>query len=98
MNSLTKFEIFYQSDQPVQRISVEVHYLSRFEFKEPELALVISPLSELGITCHFFQLLLILQEIFYQIFNFFLNGLDRLETGSAGSLSQLVWSTYFGDF
>ena len=60
--------------------------------------MVISPSSELGITHYFFVGLLILQEILCQIFSFFLNRLDRLETGLAGSSGQLVWSTDFGDF
>ena len=46
----------------------------------------------------FFYGLLILQGTFGQNFKIFLNQLNRLASGSAGSSSQLVWSTDFGDF
>ena len=46
----------------------------------------------------FFYGLLILQGTFCQNFKIFLNRLNRLESGSTGSSSQLVWSTNFGDF
>ena len=62
-NSLRKFENFlstgsasWEPAQPVRRISIKVHYWSRFAFKASELVLVISPSSELGITLHFFLL------------------------------------------
>ena len=44
----------WEPANPVRRISVEVHYWSRFEFGAPKLILVISPSSELGITHRFF--------------------------------------------
>ena len=60
---MKKFENFlstrstsWESAQPVRRISIKVHYWSRFEFGAPELVLVISPSSELKITFHFFLL------------------------------------------
>ena len=44
----------WEPDQPVQRISVEVHYSSKFEFRAPGLVLVISPSSKLRIVRRFF--------------------------------------------
>ena len=58
---MTKFENFlstgsigWEPTHPVQRISVEVYYLSKFKFGAPELVLVISPSSELEIMHCFF--------------------------------------------
>ena len=60
-NSLTKFENFlstrstsWELAQLVQRISIKVHYWSRFEFRAHELDLVTSPSFELRITLRFF--------------------------------------------
>ena len=104
-NSLTKFENFlstrstgWEPAQPVRRISIKVNYWSRFEFGAPELVLVISPSSELQIVLCFFFCFLILQGTFYQFFKIFLSWLDRLASGSTGSLNQLVWSIVFGGF
>ena len=87
-NSLTKFENFlsigltgWKLSQPVQRISVEVHYSSRFKFRAPELVLVISPSSELEIMhCFFFFGFLTLQGTLCQILRFFLNLINQLGT------------------
>ena len=77
--------------------SVKIHR-SRFEFGAHGLVLIIFPSSELGTAHRFFYGLLLLQGTFGQNFKIFLNQLDRLASGSAGSSSQLVWSTDFGDF
>ena len=70
-----------------------------FEFGAPELVLVISPSSKLGIVSRFFFFeLLILQGIFFQNFIFFSQPDRLVGTGSFGSLCQLVWSTDFSDF
>ena len=60
-NYLTKIENFlstistgWESAQPVRRISIKVHYWSRFEFGAPELVLVISPSFELELHSVFF--------------------------------------------
>ena len=60
-NFKTKFENFLstgstglKSAQPVQWISIEVHYSSRFKFRALKLVLVISPSSELEIMYGFF--------------------------------------------
>ena len=62
-NYLIKFENFLSTGlidwgpaHPVRRISIKVHYLSKFEFEALELVLVISPSYELGIALHFFFL------------------------------------------
>ena len=101
-NSLKKFENFLSTEStgwkpahPVRQISIKVHYWSRFEFGAPELVLVISPSSELGITLPFFVGFLILQGTFCKIF---LNRFDQLAFGSTNSSSQLVWSIDFGGF
>ena len=86
-NSLKKFENFsstrstsWKPAQPVQRISVEVNYSSRFKFGAPKLVLFISPSSELEIMhCLFFGFLT-LQGTLSQIFIFFLNRIDHLGT------------------
>ena len=84
-NYLKKFENFlstgstrWEPAQLVRRISIKVHYWSRFEFGAPELVLVISPSSELGITLCFFVGFHILQGTFCQIFKIFLSRLDWL--------------------
>ena len=104
-NPMKKFEKFlstrstgWELTQPVRRISIKVHCWRRFEFGAREIVLVISPSSELGISLRFFFGFLILQRTFFQIFKKFLIRLNRLASGSIGSLCQLVWSTYFGDF
>ena len=104
-NSFIKFENFlstgstgWEPAQPVRRISIKVHYWSRYEFKATELVLVISPSYELGITLHFFFGFLILKGTFYQIFKIFLSRIDQLASDSTGSSSQLVWSIDFGGF
>ena len=108
-NSMRTFENFlstgltcWELAHPVQWISVEVHYSTRFKFGAPELVLVISPSFGVEIMQRFFFFFffgfLNLKGKFYQIFNFFLNCLNLLGTGSARSLCQLVWSTDFGEF
>ena len=85
-NSLTKFENFINwinrlgSPQPVLRISIEVHYSSRFEFEAPVLVLVLSPSSELVIACHFFLLdTLFFKQYFVKFLIFFSISSTRLE-------------------
>ena len=104
-NSLGKFDTFlstgsigWKPAQLVQRISVEVHYSSRFKFGAPKLVLVISPTSELEIMHYLFFGFLTLQGTFYQIFRFF-SQLDRpVGNCTADSSGQLAWSTVFVDF
>ena len=95
-NSLKIFENFlsigstvWEPTHPVRRISIKVHYWSKFEFEAPELVLVISPSSELGLTLRFFFFFgfPILQGTFYQIFKNFLSQLDQLASGSTISSS-----------
>ena len=76
-NSLKNFENFlstrlnsWEQAQPVWRISIKVHYWSRFEFGAPELVLVISPSSELGITLYFFFDSLFFKESFVKFSKF----------------------------
>ena len=92
---MTKFENFLSSvltgwepAQPVRRISVEVHYWSKFEFGAPELVLIISPSSELGIP-HYFLFLFWTPYSSRNIlsnFSFFLNQLGTDLAGSSGHL------------
>ena len=105
-NYLKKFGIFlstvlpyWELDQPVRRISIKVHYWSKFEFGALEIVLVISPSSEFEIILHFFFVgFVILQGTFFQIFKIFLSQINWLASGSTSSSIQLVWSTYFGGF
>ena len=78
-NSLTKFENFlsiestgWEPPQLVRRISIKVHYWSRFEFRAPDLALVISPSFELRIVLHFFLDSLLFKEHSIKFLKFFL--------------------------
>ena len=78
-NSLKKFDNFlstgstgWEPAQPVQWISVEVHYLSKFKFRALELVLVISPSFGLEIIHRFFFLdSLLFKERFFKFSNFF---------------------------
>ena len=83
----SKFQFFFLtgSTNPQLFSSVGVHR-NRFEYGHSTLFLVISPSSELGIVHRFFYGLLVLQEIFYQNFNFFLNRLDQ------SPMLQFSWS------
>ena len=64
------------STGPQSFSSARVHR-SRFEYGALGLVSIISPSSELRIMHHFFYGLLVLQGIFYQNFNFFLDRLNR---------------------
>ena len=79
-NYLKKFENFlstgstgWEPAQPVQWISIEVHYSSMFKFGAPELVLVISTSSRLEIMHHFFFFLdsLLFKEHSVKFSNFF---------------------------
>ena len=75
--------------QPLQWISIEVHYSSTFKFGAPKLVLVISPSSGLEIVHHFFFFFLyslLFKEYYIKISIFFLNRLNQLGTGSSRSL------------
>ena len=75
---------------PVRRISIKVHYWSRFEFGAPDLVFVISPSFELGITLHFFCWIPYSSRNILSNFQNFLSRIDRLAFGSTGYSSQLV--------
>ena len=101
-NSLKKIENFlstrltgWEPAQSVRRISIKVHYWSRFEFGAPKLVLVISLSSELGTTLHFCCWIPYSSR---NILSNFISRLDRLAFGSTTSSSQLVWSIDFGGF
>ena len=97
-NFLSNGSTGWELAQPVRRISIEVHYSSRFKFEAPELVFFISPSFELEIMhCLFLWIPYSLRNIIPNV-NKLLNQLDWLETGSSGSLCQLVQSTNFGDF
>ena len=96
-NSLTKFENFLSTEstawkpaQPVQQISVEVHYSSKFKFGALELVLVISPSSELEIMhCFFFWIPYSERNIVSNFHIFFLNWIDQLGTVQPVSRASL---------
>ena len=73
------------STGPQSFSSTRVHW-SMSEFGALELVSIISPSFELGIVYRFFYGLIIPQGILFQKLKFFLNRIDRLETGSLGQL------------
>ena len=75
------------STSPQSFSSARVHW-SMSEFRALRIVSIISLSSKFRIMHHFFYGLLVLQWIFCKNFNFFLNWLDRLATGSIGC--QLV--------
>ena len=74
-NIRSKFQIF--SRVGPQSFNSDRIHRSMFEYGALGLVSIISPSSELGMAHRFFNGLLVLQEIFYQNFKFFLNRLDR---------------------
>ena len=94
-NSLKNFDNFlstgstsWELAHPVRRISIKVHYWTKFEFGAPELVLGISPSSELGITPFF---------LFVFLFFFWHSVQPVLRVSFYGALilepkSYLVWA------
>ena len=104
-NFLKKFENFISSGstgwkpaQPIQRISVEVHYSSMFKFRALELVLVISPSFKLKIMHYFlFWIPYSLRNILSN-FHIFSQSDRPIGNCTADSSGQLAWSTVFVDF
>ena len=76
-NSLV-VHIMLNEGSEVPKASIQLEFIgASSNTGHSALLLAISSLSKLGILYHFFYGLLVLQGIFYQNFNFFLNRLDR---------------------